>query len=155
MASITEEEIKEYQECFAILDKDEDGQLTREEVKQIVSTVQPAMAVDEDEINAFMEVGEIAERADEAKFRDAMIKKMTISTSKDELLEAFKVFDADGTGKIGLAELTQIMKVLGEGLISEPHMEVLLEKCKSKDDPETCNYNEWVDKVVKETFSAV
>lgn len=155
MATMTEEDIKEYQECFAILDKDEDGQLKREEISQIVSSIQPAMGADQDEINAFMEAGEIGDRADEVKFRDAMVKKMTITSSKEELLEAFKVFDADGTGKIGIAEMTQIMKVLGEGMISEAHLDVLLKKCASKDDPDTCDYNQWIDRVIKETFTPV
>lgn len=150
MAELNEELIKEYQECFSILDKDNDNMLTREEIKQVIKGVQPPM--DDEEINAFMEAGGIGQKADEPTFRKAMTKKMTLVNTKDEIIEAFKTFDTDGTGKIGRAELSQMFKVLGDGLISEEHLEVFFKKCFSKDNPDVMDYNEWLGRVEKETF---
>ena len=41
--TLSPEAIKEYQECFAILDKDQDKFMTLEEVKGVLKIVQPAM----------------------------------------------------------------------------------------------------------------
>lgn len=151
MADLSEDLIKEYQECFSILDKDGDGMLTREEIKNIIIGIQPAMTEDEEEINEFMEEGGVGAKADEAGFRGAIIKKMTLKNSKDDILNAFKVFDTEGTGKIGVAELTQIFKVLGDGLISEEHQKVFFEKCVG-DDKDNVHYNDLIEKIVKETY---
>lgn len=45
-----------------------------------------------------------------------MARKMKTTDSQAEILEAFKVFDKDGSGKISAAELRQVMHNLGEKL---------------------------------------
>lgn len=45
-----------------------------------------------------------------------MARKMKAQDSKSEIVEAFKVFDKDGSGKISAEELRSIMTDLGEQL---------------------------------------
>jgi Ca2+-binding EF-hand superfamily protein len=110
--ALTEETINEYKECFGILDKNQDGFLSNEEVRDVLKIVQPAM--DEKEISAYMEGGPITAKCDETTLRTAMVKKMTAPHTKDELLEAFKVFDAEGKGKLAMDEIVPILEILGE-----------------------------------------
>ena len=48
-----------------------------------------------------------------------MGKKMKNSDTEDELRDAFKVFDKDGSGDISAAELRHVMTNLGEKLSDE------------------------------------
>lgn len=124
--ALTPEDITEYKECFAILDKDSDNFLTEAEVKAVVKIVQPAM--DNKEYDKFKEMGPIGAKTDEATFRKAMVTKSTAPYNKEQLLAAFKVFDAENKGKIGLDEMTPILEILGEHLIDENHRANLLKK---------------------------
>lgn len=110
--TLSPEAIKEYQECFAILDKDQDKMMTLEEVKAVLKIVQPAM--DAKETKLFLEGGPIDAKCDENTFRTAMVKKITAPHSKQELLDAFKIFDPEGKGKMGVDEITPILSILGE-----------------------------------------
>jgi Ca2+-binding EF-hand superfamily protein len=141
--ALTEEDITEYKECFGILDKNQDGFLSNDEVKEILTIVQPAM--DEKEIAAYMALGPITAKCDEATLRGAMVKKMTAPHTKDELMEAFKVFDAEGTGKMGVDEITPILEILGEQLISEPHRLNFLKKMLAKEGDTTIDYSVFID----------
>lgn len=56
-----------------------------------------------------------------------MAKKMKDTDSEEEIREAFKVFDKDGSGYIDSAELRQVMTSLGEKLTDEEVDEMIQE----------------------------
>lgn len=149
--ALTEENITVYKECFGILDKDQDGFLTNQEVKDILKTCQPAM--DEKEITAFMELGPITAKCDEATLRTAMVKKMTAPHTKDELMEAFKVFDPEGKGTIGVDEMTPILEILGEHLISEEHRLNFLKKMLAKEGDTSVTYEVFIDWMLENSLA--
>jgi calmodulin len=62
-----------------------------------------------------------------------MARKMKSQDSKSEILEAFKVFDKDGSGKISASELRSIMTDLGEKLTDEEVSEMIREADKDGD----------------------
>ena len=68
------------------------------------------------------------------EFLKMMEKKMKESDPKEELREAFRVFDKDGDGFISAAELRHVMTNLGEKLTDEEVDEMI----------------EWADVVVKD-----
>jgi calmodulin len=62
-----------------------------------------------------------------------MARKMKAQDSKSEIIEAFKVFDKDGSGKISAEELRSIMTDLGEKLTDEEVDEMIREADKDGD----------------------
>ena len=56
-----------------------------------------------------------------------MAKKMKDTDSEEEIREAFKVFDKDGSGFIDSSELRQVMTTLGEKLTDEEVDEMIQE----------------------------
>jgi Ca2+-binding EF-hand superfamily protein len=134
------------------LDKNQDGFLTNEEVRDILKIVQPAM--DEKEITAYMEGGSITAKCDEPALRTAMVKKMTAPHTKDELMAAFKVFDPEGKGKIGVDEMTPILEILGEQLISEEHRLNFLKKMLAKEGDVEIDYSVFIDWMLEQSITA-
>lgn len=68
-----------------------------------------------------------------AEFLTLMARKMKAQDSKSEILEAFKVFDKDGSGKISADELRSIMTDLGEKLTDNDVDEMIREADKDGD----------------------
>lgn len=68
-----------------------------------------------------------------AEFLTLMARKMKAQDSKSEILEAFKVFDKDGSGKISAEELRSIMTDLGEKLTDGDVDEMIREADKDGD----------------------
>lgn len=64
---------------------------------------------------------------DFAEFLTLMARKMKTKDSEAEILEAFKVFDKDGSGKISASELRQVMNNLGEKLSDQEVEEMIRE----------------------------
>ena len=61
------------------------------------------------------------------EFLTLMSRKMKEADSEEEIKEAFKVFDKDGNGFIGAAELRHVMTNLGEKLTDEEVDEMVRE----------------------------
>jgi len=61
------------------------------------------------------------------EFLSLMARKMKDTDSEEELVEAFKVFDRDGSGFISAAELRHVMTNLGEKLTDEEVDEMVRE----------------------------
>lgn len=70
---------------------------------------------------------------DFAEFLTLMARKMRAQDAKSEILEAFKVFDKDGSGKISADELRSIMTDLGEKLSDDEVAEMIREADKDGD----------------------
>merc|ERR1712139_194635 len=58
---------------------------------------------------------------------EVMAKKMKDPETEEELIEAFKVFDTDGSGSLSAAELRQAMMSSGEKLSDEEIDEIIRE----------------------------
>lgn len=62
-----------------------------------------------------------------SEFSDMMAKRLQDTDEEEELREAFKVFDKDGSGSISKSELKFVMENLGEKLSSEEIEEMMQE----------------------------
>lgn len=70
---------------------------------------------------------------DFAEFLTLMARKIKTKDSDAEILEAFKVFDKDGSGKISPDELRQVMNNLGEKL-SDQEVEDMIREADTNGD---------------------
>ncbi len=70
---------------------------------------------------------------DFAEFLTLMARKMKTQDARSEIMEAFKVFDIDGSGKISASELRSIMADLGEKLTDQEVDEMIKEADKDGD----------------------
>lgn len=62
---------------------------------------------------------------DFSEFLTLMARKMKMNTARNEIMDAFKVFDKDGSGKISATELRSIMADLGENISQEEVVEMI------------------------------
>ncbi|KAE8776464.1 calcium-dependent protein kinase 13-like [Hordeum vulgare] len=108
--SLPAEEIENYTQMFQTMDKDKDGTLTLEELKEGLRI--NGHPVPESEIQMLLEAGDIDGNGtlDTEEFVTVLlhIKK---KSNEEYLPEAFKYFDKDGNGYI---EMEELMEALGD-----------------------------------------
>ena len=73
----------------------------------------------------------------------ALVKSHTFSSPEETMLEAFKIFDKENTGKISSKEFKHVMTTLGEKMNDEEYTKMLAEM-KINPNDEEINYNEMV-----------
>ncbi|KAF9649947.1 putative calmodulin [Thelephora ganbajun] len=111
--------ISEFKEVFSLFDKDGDGTINTEEL----GTVMRSLGLDPTEAEIRKMINEIDSDGDGTidfrEFLTMMAMKMNDADSGEEIKEAFKVFDRDGSGYISAAELKQVLASLGERLTDD------------------------------------
>ena len=116
VTNLTQEQIAEFKEAFALFDKDGDGTITTKELAIVMRSLgqNPTQAEVQDMINEVDCDGNGT--LDFTDVLSMMGRKMRDTDSEEEISEAFKVFDRDGNGFISIAEMKHVMTNLGEKL---------------------------------------
>ena len=124
---LTEEQVAEFREAFSLFDKDGDGTITTRELGTVMRSLgqNPTSAELQDMINEVDADGNGI--IDFPEFLTMMSRKMRDTDSEEEMMEAFRVFDKDGSGYITAAELRHVMTNLGEKLTDEEVDEMIRE----------------------------
>uniref|UniRef100_A0A6A7GA51 Calmodulin n=1 Tax=Hirondellea gigas TaxID=1518452 RepID=A0A6A7GA51_9CRUS len=142
LANISEDQIAEFKEAFALFDSDGDGTISSKEL----GTVMRSLGQNPTESELADMVAEVDNDAsgsiDFPEFLNLMARKMKETDTEEELREAFKVFDRDGNGFISAAELRHVMTNLGEKLTDEEVDEMIREA--DIDGDGQVNYEEFV-----------
>eukprot|EP01115_Flamella_aegyptia_P002558 TRINITY_DN136648_c0_g1_i1.p1 TRINITY_DN136648_c0_g1~~TRINITY_DN136648_c0_g1_i1.p1 ORF type:complete len:152 (+),score=64.12 TRINITY_DN136648_c0_g1_i1:68-523(+) len=116
---LTEEQIQELKEAFQLFDRDGDGLITSKEL----GTVMKSLGQNPSEQELHDMIHEVDANGngmiDFPEFLEMMSNKMSKEGQEEELREAFKVFDQDGSGYISAAELKNVMRQIGEKLTNE------------------------------------
>jgi Ca2+-binding EF-hand superfamily protein len=113
---LSPEQIEEFKEAFSIFDKNGDGKISPSEL----GTVMRALGQNptQQELNDL--VNEIDTNGDSmiefSEFLTMMARQIKEQDVEAEILEAFKVFDSDGDGKISQTELVRVLTTIGEKL---------------------------------------
>ena len=112
----SDEQLAEFQEAFALFDKDGDGRITSQELGTVMRSLgqNPTEAELRDMIHEVDCDGNGTVDFDE--FLLMLQRKMKDSDTEEELRQAFRVFDRDGNGLISANELRHVMTNLGEKL---------------------------------------
>jgi len=132
---------QDYKMAFKLLDKDGDGTLSLAELQEVFTKL--SFKFSEGELKKMVATIDMNRdgQIDLDEFMVMMRRKVSNSSSKyplsykDELKEAFDVFDKDGNGKITAQELADTMKALGENLTHED-IEFMMSEVDQDDDKE-------------------
>ena len=102
---LTEEQIMEFREAFALVDNDGDGIITSKEIGRVFRMLgqNPTEA---ELADMLMEVEETIEFPDICQL---LARKKKDNDPEEEFKEAFRVFDKDGNGFTSAAEIRHIM----------------------------------------------
>ncbi|XP_030387879.1 caltractin-like [Scaptodrosophila lebanonensis] len=119
MDSSANEYLPLFQDVFEILNKEGDGSITTKELGTVIRALgrQPSDAELQDMINEVDADGNGSIEFPE--FCKLLETKLTDLDKEDELREAFRIYDKDNNGYIGLSEIRTVMTALGEKMSDE------------------------------------
>ena len=123
---MTQEQITEYKEIYDIFDSDGSGNISDQEVAQVMRTL-GQNPTDE-------EVAELVKKIDVSgdgeidflEFLLMMVQQLKQEmNAEEELVEVFKIFDKDGDGQINLADLVNRFAELGDPISNDEAMDMI------------------------------
>ena len=143
---ISSQKKNEYLEAFKIFDRNNDGQITQDELKLLLNNIgqKPSDSEIQDMINEIDIDGDGKINFD--NFITLMEKKLRDHDNEEELIETFKVFDKDGIGFITYNNLKDVIKSLGLNYTDDEIMEMIKECDLDKD--MMINYDEFTKMVL-------
>ena len=127
MEDIPESKLQEFREAFELYDKDKDGSITLKELSQVLKSINADFSQNQIEsvISEADTTGTGKLNLDD--FISLMASKYRETDTDEEVINAFRVFDKEGTGVIAANELKHIMTTLGDKLTDEEVDEMIRE----------------------------
>jgi calmodulin len=120
----TSDDMRQFREAFTLFDKDHDDIISPQELGIVLRSC--GLAPSEAELQKIQQ--QIGKKVDFNTFvRVAQNFKSNTRETEDDIREAFRVFDKDGTGYVNVAELKHAMISLGERLSEEEIDELIRE----------------------------
>jgi len=118
-AAISDQELQDYKNAFAVFDKDGDGVITAKELGEVMRSLghAPTDLELQDVMNEVDKDGGGTIDLDE--FLTMMKHKLSTSDTEAELLAAFQTFDRDNSGTISADELRAMLKSLGDEMTDQ------------------------------------
>lgn len=112
--ALTEEQVTEFREAFDLFDKAGSGSILSKDLATVMRSL--GQNPTEAELRAMVIEAGGSSTIDFPSFLQLMAHKMQDTSTEDEIVEAFSVFDKDGSGVISIAQLRHVMTNLGEKL---------------------------------------
>ncbi|CAL9137370.1 unnamed protein product [Musa hybrid cultivar] len=136
--SLSEEEIGGLKELFKMIDTDNSGTITFDELKEGLRRVGSELM--ESEIHALMDAADIDRSGtiDYGEFLAATVH-MNKLEREENLMSAFSFFDKDGSGYITIDELSQACREFG---LDEVHLDEMIKEADQDNDGQI-DYNEF------------
>mmetsp|Transcript_29646 Transcript_29646/g.78506 ORF Transcript_29646/g.78506 Transcript_29646/m.78506 type:complete len:185 (-) Transcript_29646:277-831(-) len=132
MRELAPEMIQNIKDCFDLFDQDGSGSISFEELTTALTTL--GVDCSEKNVHQFIARGDDDqfEMADDSHYQvefDEFLGMMKVmlqtQTPEDEMKKAFKLFDADKSGKISMASLKKIITESGEAVTDEELQDVI------------------------------
>lgn len=108
-ASLTEEQVAEFKECFSLFDRDGDGTVDTAELGTVMKSLGQRMS--EEELQQMISEVDVdgSGTVDFAEFLGLMARQMKDHESDKALHSAFAIFDTEGTGRIKVAHVRYVL----------------------------------------------
>jgi calmodulin len=122
---LLEEKSREVKEAFDMFDRDKDGKININELSNVMKAL--GYNLTEKEVSEIM--GE-NDNDNDGKLKLEEVLFLVNNRSKeidteDELIEAFRLFDKEGKGYIGIDEIKHLLLMLGESMSNEEIEEII------------------------------
>lgn len=132
-AALTKQERREFRNAFRLFDKDDDGQITIKELRDVFEglnyhftreqLLKMVESID-DNSDGVIDIHEfVLVMSNDTLYSDVDNMRSYL----EEVKEAFEVFDKDGDGSISIDELAHIMEALGEKLNIKDIVDMMFE----------------------------
>lgn len=108
-ADIPHELMTQYKEAFKLFDSNQDGVIDKDEFSEVTKSI--GMDQTAESIKHIIDTIGSDDKVTFTQFIGVMSGKMKNMDTEDDVLEAFKVFDKDGTGKVNAEELTNALSI--------------------------------------------
>jgi calmodulin len=140
--SLGEDKINECKEVFDLFDKDKDGAITTKELGDVMRALgaNPNPSQLAEMINQVDKDG--SGKIEFNPFLEIFAEIIKDPNAEKNIMEAFKIFDKDGSGVISSHELRHVITTLGEKLTEDEADELIREA--DIDGDGTINYHEFV-----------
>ncbi|KAL9058245.1 MAG: hypothetical protein Q9162_001844 [Coniocarpon cinnabarinum] len=124
MAGFTQQQVDDFRKVFTLFDKDGSGTIDAKEL----GTVMRSLSLDPTE----EELHDLVREADRdgngsIDFNGRSAPAVQPVSFEEEMRQAFKVFDKDGSGTLSKAEVREVMRSLGENITEEELDEMMRE----------------------------
>ena len=128
--NLTEMEIALYKEAFQIFDKHSEGYISTKELNTILGSLGIIIS-DEDitEIINTYDNEQYNNMIDFITFLEIISKKKENAYKEEDLIDAFRIFDKEGNGKISSKELRYVMMSSGEDFNENYIKDLITESC--------------------------
>lgn len=127
MEDIPESKLQEFREAFELYDKDKDGSITLKELSQVLKSINQDFT--QSQIESIITEADTTNtgKLNLEDFISLMASKYRETDTDEKVINAFRVFDKDGTGVVSANELRHIMTTLGDKLTDEEVDEMIRE----------------------------
>ena len=140
--NLTEMEIALYKEAFQIFDKHSEGYISSNELGTIMSSL--GFNISDEDLNEITNIYDNEQNnnmIDFISFLGIISKKKENIYKEEDLIDAFRIFDKEGNGKISSKELLYVMMSSGEDF-NENYIKELIDES-SPDHDEYIDYKKF------------
>jgi len=141
--NLTEMEIALYKEAFQIFDKHSEGYISTKELGSILSSL--GFNISDEDLNEIINIYDNDENnnlIDFISFLEIISKKKENIYKEEDLIDAFRIFDKEGNGKISSKELRYVIMSSGEDF-NENYIKELINES-SVDHDEYIDYHKFI-----------
>ena len=140
---ISDAKLAEFMEAFKIFDKDGNKELSIKELEEAMNEMGQYPSIHELRL-LISEVSANPDHINEEEFIKLMHSRVNEGDTQNELCEAFKLFDHNGTGLIEIDKLKNEMLKYGNIQLGKPEeLEILLQEADTDNDG-FINYEEFI-----------
>eukprot|EP00938_MAST-03A_sp_MAST-3A-sp1_P005995 g5995.t1 len=151
MSGLSDKKKKEFIEAFSLFDKDGDKKISEEELANVYRDLGGAPSSAQIKSMMRQVVNTTGDKLfmNQEEFLDFMQKQCEAASNQDQIVEAFRVMsdDVDGTGKVKVSELKNILTRVGQKF-TEEEADMLIADAKQDTEDDMIDYKKFVARMM-------